>query len=106
MASHLVIQSADRQTGTASEFRVQIPTFSTSGAVALLSASIPNTLYNVYTTNDYISWSRASTDYYVQVPHGGYGVTDLLPVIEASMNGIDAGGSYTATYSTITMKLT
>jgi hypothetical protein len=106
MPSHLVVQSKDRVVGTPSEFRVQIPTFRNTGAVALLSASIPNTLYNVYSANHYLSWSRAGTDYYVQIPHGAYGISDLLPVLAAQLNAVDAGGSYNASYSTVTMKLT
>lgn len=105
MPSHLVIQSADRLTGTASDFRVQIPTFTRCGAVALLSASIPNTLYNVYSTNDYISWHRSGVDYSVQILHGAYGITDLLTMLETQMNDTDAGGIYSASYSTVTMKL-
>jgi hypothetical protein len=109
MPTHLVINSADRQSGgTASEFRVSIPSFYGTGLVALLSASIPNTLYNISsaTNNNTIYWSRAATPYSATLSDGAYAVTDLLTALPAAMNNADAGGVYSATYNTVTMKLT
>lgn len=106
MPSHLVIQSADRLSGTASEFRVQIPTFAGYGVVALLSASIPNTLYNITVVNNLVYWTRAAVPYSATIPNGAYSVTDLLTALPAAMNNVDTGGVYSATYNTVTMKLT
>ena len=107
MPTQLVIQSKDRLPGgSPSEFRVQIPTFAHTGEVALLSATIPNTLYNVYDANDTLSWSRGGTDYSVQIPHGAYGISDILPVLGAMLSGADTGAGYNASYSPVTMKVT
>ena len=103
---HLVVHSADRQTGNATDFRVVIPTFSKTGAVALLSASIPNTLYNVYDTCDTIYWNRSAVNYSAVLSHGAYGITDLVSELGSLMTTTDAGGGYSISYSPVTMKLT
>lgn len=105
MPSHLVIQSADRLHGTSSDFRVQIPSFSGVGRVALLSASIPNTLYNIYDVNDTIYWSRDGDEYSAEIPDGAYGITDLLVVLGTIMETEDPGATYSAAYSPVTMKV-
>lgn len=92
--------------GSPSDFRVAIQTFGGLGRIALLSASIPNTLYNVYEVNDMLYWTRAATPYSVAIPHGAYGVTALVAMLTSLMNGVDAGGLYNVAYSTVTMKLT
>ena len=104
--AHLVVQSADRQSGSSSDFRVQIPTFSRCGSVALLSASIPNTLYNINETNDTLSWYNVETLKTATIPHGAYGVTDLIAVLTEYMNDADPGNTYTVSYSPVTMKIT
>lgn len=106
MPSHLVVQSVDRVSGSASDFRIQIPTFAGCGAVALLSASIPNCLYNIYSVNNLIYWTRAATPYTATIPDGAYSITDILTVLPVLMNAADAGGLYNAAYSSCTMKLT
>ena len=105
--THLVVQSVDRMIGgSASDFRVEIPTFGGVGRLALLSASIPNTLWNVYEVNDMIYWSRAATPYSAAIPHGAYGVTALVAMLTALMNAVDGAGTYNVAYSPVTMKLT
>ncbi len=107
MPSHLVLYSVDRLPGgSASEFRIQIPSFSGRGAVALLSASIPNTLYNIYSVNNMIYWTRAATPYSAQFPDAAYSVTDVVAMLPVIMNAVDGAGVYTASYNTATMKLT
>ena len=95
MPSHLVIQSADRQSGTSDDFRVQIPTFSRAGSVALLSASIPNTLYNIYSVNDTLNWLNVEDLKTATMPHGAYGVTDLILALQEAMNAADLDNTYT-----------
>lgn len=106
MPSHLIVNSRDRQQGKASDFLIQIPPFRGTGRVALLHASIPNTLYNIHSKNHYLSWARNGVDYYLQIPHGAYGITDFVAMLAAQMNVIDSAGGYNCSYSQVTMKLT
>ena len=106
MPSHLVIQSADRLTGTSSDFRVEIPTFARNGKVALLSASIPNTLYNIYSVNDTLSWYDDGEGLHsATLPHGGYGMTDLIAALSEVMEAADPAHTYTISYNPVTMKI-
>jgi len=92
--------------GSPSDFRVKIPTFGGVGRLALLSASVANTLYNIYEVNEMIYWSRAATPYSASIPHGAYGVTALVAMLTALMNAVDSAGTYNVAYSPVTMKLT
>lgn len=105
MPQHLIIHSADRSSGTSSDFRVNIPVFKNAGQVALLSASIPNTLYNVFSGRNGISWTRGGVDYSTTITSGAYGVTDLLAVVGAAMLAADGAGGYSVSYTPVTMKL-
>lgn len=105
-SSHLVVQSSDRLTGTSCDFRVEIPTFARNGKVALLSASIPNTLYNIYNVNDTLSWYDYSEGLHsTTIPHGAYGMTDLIATLSEYMEAADPAHTYTVSYNPVTMKI-
>jgi hypothetical protein len=55
---HLLIQSVDRISGTTNNFTVKIPLLMSVGQVSLLSASIPNTIYNSTAFNNTIYWTQ------------------------------------------------
>ncbi len=106
-AQQLVIRSADRYPHcTSSDFDIQIPTFSGSGALVFLGASIPNTLYNVTPANNTVTWARGGTPYTATLSPGAYGVTQLIIALDGAMKAADAGTSYQVRYSEVTMKLT
>lgn len=106
MPKHLLVRSVDRKHGSADSFFIEIPSFHGPVAVALLSASIPNTLYNIRPGFDTIYWTRAATPYSLTIPAGGWGVDELIVGLELLINGVDAGGVYKVIYTIPTMKLT
>ncbi len=106
MATQLIIQSKDREHGTPNDFHIEIPTFRRDGYIVLLSASIPNTLYNVDGKNHTISWSRGGVPYTTTIPHGAYGITNFVLALTAAFGAADPGASYQVVYSEVTMKLT
>ena len=109
--SQLIIYSEDRISGTASDFTIEIPVMSNSHTIALLSAHIPNTLYNIYDGGgaaryDELVWQRNAIDYTAYLTSGAYAITDLVSHIATVMLATDAAGGYTCSYSPVTMKLT
>jgi hypothetical protein len=68
---YLLIQSSDRMSGTADDFLIKIPPLMGVGQVSLLSASIPNTLYNITATNNTSYWTWGGT-LSATIPAGAY----------------------------------
>lgn len=74
--------------------------------VDLISASIPNNIYNIRTgINDTIYFNRSSTNYTARISAGGYSISALLSAIPTAMNALDSN-TYTATYNTTTNLVT
>jgi hypothetical protein len=99
----LLIQSADRVSGTTDDFVVKIPPLTDVGQIGLLSASIPNTLYNI-TTNNTIYWTQG-TDLSAVIPAGAYSVTDLCLALATAMDAAAGVETYQVSYSPVTMKI-
>lgn len=102
------IRSQDRVAGgTSSSFTVQFNNsdryFTGVTKVALLSAIIPNTIYNIRTgINDQVVWlTNGSVAKNYQIPAGFYSITQLLSNIQTGMNAADAN-TYVLSYSTTT----
>jgi hypothetical protein len=101
---HLLIQSVDRISGTTDDFVVKIPPLMGVGQVSLLSASIPNTLYNITATNNTIYWTRGGA-LSATIPAGAYSVTDLCLALATAMDTADGVETYQVSYSPVTMKI-
>ena len=90
---HLLVQSADRITGTPNKFKVPINTLRNVGRVSLLSASIPNTLYNVTSANNSLYFG--GTGFHIAgIPPGAYNIYDLIVALETSMKSMLLGICY------------
>lgn len=103
----LLIDSRDRlsYSNSSSDFTIELPEAITNiERVRLVAANVPNTIYNVRSTNNIIRWTRGSAFTYT-IPEGAYTVTNLLSTIQTGMNAADAN-SYTLTYSSTTYKVT
>jgi hypothetical protein len=101
---HLLIQSVDRMSGTTDDYVVKIPPLMGIRQVSLLSASIPNTLYNITATNNTIYWTQGGT-LSATIPVGAYSVTDLCLVLVTAMDSANGVETYQVSYSPTTMKI-
>jgi hypothetical protein len=72
--------------------------------VKLLACNLPNTAYNIRSTNNTLQFQRGSTTYNATIPTGSYTQHTLPQAIADAMNAVDSNG-YTCTYSFITFKL-
>jgi hypothetical protein len=105
LVRHLLIQSKDRIVGTPDNFSIKIPPIEDLKTVNLLSASIPNTLYNVTSTNNTIYWNRGGALSATLAP-GAYDSATLSAALKTAMDTADGVQTYTITFSETTMKLT
>lgn len=103
---YVLINSADRIDGTSSSFTCTFnPSIQAPRSIRLLNLSIPNTVYNVTTSNDTIYWRVAGVDYMAIIPSGSYNSTTILSALSNAMNIIYPVGLYIATYDTTTFKI-
>jgi hypothetical protein len=72
---YLLIQSLDWMLGTTDDYVVKIPLMGI-GQVSILSANIPNTLYNITATNNIIYRTPCGA-LSANIPVGTYSITDL-----------------------------
>ncbi len=106
----VIVQSKDRVSSlsaSTTDFVIILPkAYNDVAEVELVSATIPNTFYNIRTgVNDRMVWFRGATSYNFIIPPGAYSMTDLLSVIQTGMNAADAN-TYVLSYSTTTFKCT
>ena len=101
----ILIQSKDRISGSAERFIVRVPPFHDITGVSLLAATIPNTLYNIDSSNNVVYWDRGGA-LMATLPPGAYSITSLMVMLGSLMSAADGAFSYTIAYSETTMKLT
>jgi len=100
---HIVINSKDRLFGNSSSFEVQFAqSLVNVKSLKLLSASIPNSSYNINSTNNIIYVNGNP----VGIPIGSYNTSNLPSTIQTALNGAGLGIIFTVTYSDTTLKLT
>jgi hypothetical protein len=103
---HLLIQSADRTGGTPSDFFIKPPLpIENLKGTTLLSASIPNTLYNITSANNTIYWNRGGALSTTITP-GAYTDETISTALAAAMDDADGVQTYTVSYDSTTMKMT
>src|ERR1700678_3799195 len=104
----LTINSLDRNANSNSttDFNVNIlPAITNAKKFTLASASIPNTTYNVTSTNNTLYWTDSTTtNFTATISPGSYSATTLASAIVTAMNSVSA--NYLASYSTTTYLLT
>jgi hypothetical protein len=101
---HLLIQSVDQMLDITDDYVVKIPPLMGVGQVSLLSASIPNTLYNITATNNTIYWTRGGT-LSATIPISAYSITDLCLALVTTMDSANRVETYQVSYSPTTMKI-
>lgn len=104
----VLIDSRDRLSSSTSsaDFQFRLPNaINNIRSVELKQGAIPNTIYNVRSSNNMIKFTRSSILYTAIITPKAYNVTDLATAIAAAMNALDSN-TYTCTYDSSTMKLT
>lgn len=101
----LIINSKNRTSGNPNEFKIQIPPIEGLKKYSLLYANIPNTLYNIDSTNNLIYFNRGGA-LVATLAFGAYNITDLIAEISTEMSAADAIQTYTATYDSLSFGLT
>jgi len=105
MIETLLIQSKDRILGDHNSFTVKlINPIQNVTAIRLLEAHIPNTIYNITSSNDEIIFNEGGGDLTVTLDPGAYDVYTLISEIESEMNTVGSN-TYTVQYSTVTCKI-
>jgi hypothetical protein len=101
--NYLVINSKDGQFGNSSSFDVQFTqSLINVKSLRLLSASIPNSTYNINSTNNIIYVNGNP----VIIPIGSYNTSNLPSTLQTTLNAAGLGIVFTVTYSDISFKLT
>lgn len=110
----IVLRSIDRQrtynnnveTDNSSNFSISVyPPI--SGTYRVGNITISNTLYNVTSSNNTIYIYQGSTAYSCTLPNGIYNASNLPTAVATALNAIAGiSGTFSASYSTTTYKLT
>jgi hypothetical protein len=105
----LTINSQDRTLNSISstDFYVDIiPAITYASKFQLISAIIPNTTYNISSSNNVLNWQEASTtNYQAVIVPGSYSAVSLATAIAAAMNAVGTV-TYSASYNQTTYKMT
>ena len=102
---NLLIQSADRKSGTPNDFTIDIPPLHGLKRWKLISAKVPNTFYNINQSNYLIHWTRSGASHSAALAPGSYNIQEFINALAASMNVEDTGATYNVLFSTITLKI-
>ena len=106
---NILINSADRNVGTTSNFTYQLLYAITNPTnIAMETIQIWNTQYTIDARNNKLYWTDgASVAHTSTIPSGTYTATALATAIETVLNTDDTNGdTYTVTFSTVTGKMT
>jgi hypothetical protein len=107
MNSCMLIVSKNRISGSASNFKVNLPnSILNCKRISLETICILNAIPNIITGfNNNICWFYGSISYNISVPGGVYSITELINVIITGMNILDSN-NYNITLNSVTFKLT
>lgn len=98
---YLFIDSSDNRLTGHNDIEINLTQGIKASKVELLHFSVPNTFYNINSSNNTFDFDVAST---VTVTPGSYTLAQLLTEIETQMQAVTA--TYTATVSSITGRVT
>lgn len=104
----LAIDSRDRNSDiypNSNNYRVPLPLYKDIVSIELISAEIPNTEYNINSSNNQIYFDDSGSTVIATIPVGFYTITDLLTAISTEMTATGSQ-AYTATLDPLTNKIT
>lgn len=102
------IASQDRSSGTASNFRINLPQGGQMNGTKwkLREVLLPQTMYNIReNVNNSVCIRVGATNYNLTVPPGGYNITTLMNAIQVRLVAV-LGGSWSLIYDSSTMLVT
>jgi hypothetical protein len=106
MTTYLKIESIKRNSGTASDFKIQLSRQIEQGdTYELTYAHIPETYFQVDSTNNQFYFNEGSTDILATIPSGYYTNATLAAALSAAVNAVSAH-FYTVALSAVTQKIT
>lgn len=107
LSDSILIRSADRTSSSASSsnFQIQLPV-PLKDKYLLIYSLIPNSLYNVDSTNNVIYWRENSTNKTGTVTPGTYTYSSITTAIKSAMDTGSGVQTFTVTFSSTTNKLT
>lgn len=99
------LSSAQRKSGTYSNFLLPLGGIKLSGKYVLRTAYIPNSSYNINSSNNQLYFTISSTAKTASIPVGYYDQLTLPSAVQTAMNAVSSGFtvSFNATPSTITI---
>jgi hypothetical protein len=87
MPQLLYLDSAHRMSGTSSDFAIQLPALvSKATRVSLLAALVPNTVYNITSSNNVIPITISGTTYNATLTAGKYSAGNLATEMQTKMS--------------------
>lgn len=111
MSNLLLINSKERESSStsSSDFHIELKKPIQGCYVYLISAHIPNTFYNITSSNNKIRWSYGATPTSTSatIPDGAYAADDLASQLQTLMDA-DVGdtNTYSVSYDSTTFKFT
>jgi hypothetical protein len=103
--SEFLVESRNRNFGTATDFQIQLRRPLRAKEVALLQANIPNTVYNVSSSNNLIRFNDGSARIATVAP-GIYTAFSLKGAVETAFVASGTSLTFTFTYVPSTLKVT
>ena len=104
--SQLASAQTSNPDAVASNFMIQVPE-AMEGKYKVKYITIPNTIYNVNTSNNALNWTAGGPYYDAVLPVGNYDGATLATAVAAALTAGDlTARTYTATFDAITSKLT
>ena len=109
----IVLRSIDRtrtysnnvETDSSSNFSLQVSP-PLNGNYRVSNLTLPNTIYNITSSNNTIYIYQSSTAYQTTLPAGMYNASNIADAVATALNAIDGvSGTFSASYSTTTGKL-
>lgn len=106
-AKYVAVNSAFRISGTSNSFTAVLgqPVIGAAG-LRLLHAKFPNTVYNVTTVNQNITFTYNAVQYTAVVPVGAYNATQLLGAVQNRMNVAASVTTFTVVQNLFTLTTT
>jgi hypothetical protein len=103
MSFKIIINSLSRQSSStsSSNFTVQLPTPFCIGDYSFIRLAyclIPNTIYNITSTNNYIDFKVSGTNYSASISPGAYNANTLASALQTAMTS-QLSNSWTITYN-------
>lgn len=105
---YLLINSQDRVSGVAHSFKAYIkPSLDAFKKVELYNVTLPNTIYNITSTNNIIYFSEGSTPLTAIITSGAYNSSTIVAAIGSAMTSASVNSyTYTTTFNSTTFLLT